>query len=262
MQLKTNTSLGWRSAAALAVSRVLKRSEEAAAAPQAKAATVPQPAVVEPRPDLPPLDFRTGRPVDVPLERTGTEPKPTEITRHVEKVSVLEDPARQRVRDAYVAARFTGVARTSHDLGRVRAVIRAAEIYHEDGNVRRAEELLELAASLQPSSEALPLARLEIALRLGDSEAYRRTALRFRENHPKSARWKEIVAFARTLYLTEAPFTAEAGDGFGDSAYLRPNWISHGLELAPEFMPGDLRTRVLALAYNQTHLAQREKEAA
>jgi hypothetical protein len=254
VQLKTNTIPGWRNVAALAVNRVLKRADEPAP-PPTKAVQPPTLPVAEHKPDLPPLDFATGRPVEVKVERDAPV-KPAEKAKRAESVSVLEDPVRQRVRDAYVAARFTGVARNSQDLARVRAVIRAAEIYFDDGNVRRAEELLDLAAALQPSSEALPLARLEIALRAGDTESYRRTALRFRENHPRSARWREITAFARTLYLTEAPFTADVMENLGDRAYLQPNWISDGLELAPEFMPGDLRSRVLAIENNQ------EKEAA
>jgi hypothetical protein len=261
VQAKINTIPGWRSVAALAVNRVLKRGDEADPATEMKAAPPAAPPAPEKKPDLPPLDFGTGRPVEVNVERAAGA-KPAEKAKRVESVTVLDDPARQRVRDAYVAARFTGVARSSHDLARVRAVIRAAETYFGDGNVRRAEELLDFAAALQPASEALPLARLEIALRLGDSEGYRRTAIHFRENHPRSARWKEISAFARTLYLTEAPFNAEAIDNLGDRAYLRPNWMSDGLELAPEFMPGDLRARVLAIENNQTTLAEREKEAA
>jgi hypothetical protein len=179
--------------------------------------------------------------------------------RVIECVSVLEDAARQRVRDAYVAARFSGVARSSQDLARVRTVIKAAQTYLEDGNQRRAEELLEFATELQPGSEALPLARLELALRLADSEAYRRVALRFRKDHPRSARWKEIVAFARTLYLTEAPFTPDPSDS-GDRAYLRPNWLQDAWQLTPEFMPGDLRARVLAARNDDNE--PREREAA
>ena len=161
--------------------------------------TGPRLSVVEPvKRELPPLDFYTGAPVVMKAEppKPAPEPKPIEeVARAVERVSVLEDPARQRIRDAYVAARFVGVARTSHDLANTRHVIKSAQLYFEDGNTGRAEELLDLAAELQPSSEALWLARLELALRMGDAAAYRRTALRFRHHHPNSPRWKEIVAF-------------------------------------------------------------------
>ena len=265
MQAKTATTIpGWRSAAALAMNRVLKRREEVPASSEASPAPGPAP-MAEEKPELPPLDFATGRPVAT-VKPVKVQPQaPMEKPNRVEAVLVLADPARQRVRDAYVAARFSGVARSSQDLARVRAVIRASETYFGDGNLRLAEELLDLAIDLQPASEALPLARLEIALRIGDSEGYRRTAIRFRQNHPRSARWKEITAFARTLYLTEAPFTPDPMDSLGDRAYLRPNWISDAWELAPEFMPGDLRARVLALETapdfrTQPHL--QEKEAA
>ena len=210
----------------------------------------PQPVAVESvqRVELPPLDFCTGEPVVSKAEppKPAPAPKPVdEPVRAVEKVSVLEDPARQRIRDAYVAARFAGVARTSHDLARTRHVIKSAHLYFEDGNTGRAEELLDLATDLQPSSQALWLARLELALRMRDSAAYRRTALLFRHHHPISPRWKEIVAFARTVCITEAPFIASVVDMVGDNAGKRPTWVHDSWELTPEFMPVDLRSRVL-----------------
>ncbi len=249
---------------------MLKKLDEVSAPVTAQppvAPLPPAPTIVEERVELPPLDFKTGRPVDAKpaalhavADKAAEKPK-----RAIESVTVLEDAARQRVRDAYVTARFSGLARSSQDLARVRAVVRAAQIYLEDGNQRRAEELLELATELQPVSEALPLARLELALRVADSEGYRRVALRFRKDHPRSARWKEIVAFARTLYLTEAPFTPDASDS-GDRAYLRPNWLQDAWELTPEFMPGDLRARVLAVRNDPNDPNDpnelREKEAA
>ncbi len=251
--MKTAISPGWREAAATAMSRVLQRLDDSSKATSREApqqASRPQPVVVEPvqRVELPPLDFRTGQPVvtKAELPKPAPMPKPVEkVARIVEKVSVLEDPARQRIRDAYVAARFAGVARTSHDLAHTRHVIKSAHHYFEDGNTDRAEELLDLAAELQPSCQALWLARLELALRLRDASGYRRTALLFRHHHPNSPRWKEIVAFARTVCITEAPFIANVADMVGDNAYQRPAWVHDSWELAPEFMPADLRTRVL-----------------
>lgn len=251
--MKTAISPAWREAAATAMNRMLKRLDDSsrAAVDQPRPDAQPKPAIIEPvqRVDLPPLDFGTGQPVVLKAEPPKPAPKPVEkVTRIVEKVSVLEDPAHQRIRDAYVAARFAGVARTSHDLARTRHVIKSAQLYFEDGNTSRAAELLDLAAELQPSSQALWLARLELALRMRDSAAYRRTALFFRQHHPNSPRWTEIVAFARTLCLTEAPFIASAADMVGDNAYQRPSWVQNSWELTPEFMPVDLRSRVLGTA--------------
>jgi hypothetical protein len=232
------------------MNRVLKRLDESSrTAEKAESAPVAlhdEPAVE--RVELPPLDFLTGEPVEIEPPAPPPPPEPVGIPapRAIEAVTLLEDPARQRVRDAYIAARFPGVARSSRDLARVRSVINAANVYLEDGESRRAEELLDVAAELLPASEKLLLARLELALRLRDSEGYRRTGLRFRERHPRSPHWKYIVAFAQTIYLTEAPFTADVTDPFGDGAYQRPNWLGDALELAPEFAPTDLRKRVLA----------------
>jgi len=232
--------------------------------------------VVEPlKRELPPLDFYTGAPVVMKAEppKPAPTPEPAETpVRIVEKVSVLEDPARQRIRDAYIAARFAGVARSSHDLAPARHVIKSAHHYFEDGNTDRAGELLDLAAELQPSSQALWLARLELALRARDAAAYRRTALLFRHHHPNSPRWKEIVAFARTVCITEAPFVANIADMVDDNACQRPEWLHDSWELTPEFMPVDLRSRVLGAegkdesslegAEAQTGFTLEEKEAA
>ena len=258
--MKTTTIPGWRNAAMLAVNRVLKKRDDSDGTGDEPQATEPAPAIERERVELPPLDFATGKPVEI--KRVAETPKPAEKPRPVaivETVAALENPARQRIRDAYIAARFPGVAKSSQEFSRVRAVIKAAQVYFDDTNPRRAEELLDLASELIPASEALPLARLELALRQSDSESYRRTAIRFRKNHPRSARWKEIVAFARTLYLTEAPFTPDPNDAEGDRRYLRPNWLQDTWELAPEFMPADLRARALAI---DPELEKTEKEAA
>jgi hypothetical protein len=236
------------------MNRVLKRRDESSHAPSPPTpiSLVPSPQAAPREPvELPPLDFATGQPVaTAPAVAKPAQPAPAireEAPRIEERVFALDDPARQRVRDAYVAARFPGVARSSHDLARVRSVIAAAQAYFEDGDARRAEELLEFAAELQPAAEALLLARLEIALQLRDSESYRRNALRFHADHPRSAHWRYVVAFARTLYLTEPPFSPDVADDLGDSTYQRPNWIQRSWELAPEFVASDLRARVLAV---------------
>lgn len=264
--MKTATNATWRAAAATAVNRVLKRIDDSARTP-APVAHVPAPAyqpVAAEKVDLPPLDFVTGEPVTVeaapapaPAAKAAEAPPSPPP---VEFVSLLEDPAQQRIRDDYVAARFPGVARNSHDLARSRAVIKAAQVYMEDGDSSRAEELLDLAALLQPSSEALLLARLEVALQQRDSEGYRRTAIRFHHAHPRSAHWKYIVAFARTLYLTEPPFTTLSD--WEERNYQRPNWMGNSWELAPEFNNADLRRRVLGAAPAQEPQPEAERMAA
>jgi hypothetical protein len=250
--VKAATQPSWRAAAALAVNRVLKKIDQSPSSESASRAVPPAPAnepIAAERVELPPLDFRTGLPVEIkasPAPEPAQKPSESTPPRRVEKVSVLDDAGRQRIRDTYVAARFPGVARSSHDLADVEHVTRAAQVYLRDANPRRAEEILELAYALQPEADALLLARLDVALQLGDTDGYRRTALRFRNDHPRSAHWKYIVAFARTLYLTEPPFTLDVRDEFVESTYQRPNWIGNSWELEPEFSPRDLRARVLA----------------
>src|SRR5947207_3876613 len=76
----------------------------------------------------------------------------------VEAAKVAARSAADELLSRYAAARFPGVLRGIADLGRIAHVIKSARIYLEDGSVRRAEELLDLACRLQPETEALWLA--------------------------------------------------------------------------------------------------------
>ena len=239
---------------AFGANRLMKRFNATPPAQPKAAKTVITKAVVEPpvRVDLPPLEF-TGSvpsraPVAPPVVEPQAEAKPIPVERKIPRVSVLEDATRQRIRDRYVAARFPGVARTSADLAIVEAVIKSANLYYEDGDAARAEELLDVAAMLQPEAEALWLARLELALLLCDSENYRRVAISFRSHHPNSVKWPEVAALARSLYLSDAPFAGhEETSGLANfGSYLPPNWLRDSWELAPKFKPADLRLCVIA----------------
>ena len=200
--------------------------------------------------DLPPLDFFTGESGPVPEPPAGPVLAPEENPPAPQPDTgyrMLDDPALQRIRDQYVAARFTGVARTSMDLVDVRRTIAAAHTYLDDGKGHLAAELLELAAAIQPASERLWLAALELALRMGDAEGYRRAAFGLRRNQPHTPAWSEVAALARTLCLTDEPFSCAESIEAADSGPgpRVPNWLRDGWELAPEFTHADLRAHVL-----------------
>jgi hypothetical protein len=255
--VKTTSKPAWQ-VAARAVQRLLNGSGDTSvatiASPSAGPAPRPEPRE-EPRPDLPPLDFFTGEPATAFVTESAPEPaepdpapEPAASAAH----EVLEDPACQRVRDQYIGERFMGVARSSADLVNVRRTISSAHTYLEDGQVPRACELLELASAIQPTAERLWLATLELALRVGDAEAYRRAAVGLRRHHPASSAWPEVAALARTLCLTDEPFNngAEALDAAPGPR--KPNWLRESWELTPEFTHADVRKHVLGTGEDDT----------
>ena len=147
---------------------------------------------------------------------------------------------RDAVLSRYAAARFPGVLRNAADLGRIAHVIKSARNYLDDGNVRRAEELLDFARKVHPQVEALWLARLELAMRVTDAEGYRAVALAYRDAHPDSLLWAEVAAFARSLCLTDDAFSTDE-----EPSILRRDWLHTRFESSPESTPRDLRCRIL-----------------
>jgi hypothetical protein len=144
--------------------------------------------------------------------------------------------AGDEVRRRYILARFPGVLHSLADLGRIAHVIKSARIYLEDGNVRRAEELLDLARCLHPETEALWLARLELAMRVGDADGYRFVALAYREQHPDSLLWAEVAAFGRSLCLADEAFLTDE-----EPSMLKRDWLQTRWEPSPDVTCADLR---------------------
>lgn len=157
-------------------------------------------------------------------------------------------PARRRVRDRYIAARFPGLARCSADLANAPAVVNAARMHFEDGEPSLALELLDLAVEEAPQQSALWLARLEILFLLRDRDAFVAAARAFREVHRFSEAWEEVERLGRAIAPGEALFGASAGprdhEHYGPWPHL-PNWIQAPWDLTAEVTAADFH-RALA----------------
>jgi hypothetical protein len=153
--------------------------------------------------------------------------------------------ARQRIRDQYIQARFPGVAKSCADLARIGPVVRAARMYFEDRNARRAKELLELACRLRPQAEPLWLAQFELAARSGDAELYTASALEFRASHPASSHWPRICALARSLRLAGEPFSLYGSPG-GFVGEHEDDWLHAGPEIPCQAGAAEIRRCLLA----------------
>ena len=87
---------------------------------------------------------------------------------------VMPPPAdRERIRGAYLRARFPGVIRSEQDLDDEARVIDAAQCYAEDGKQDRARELVEIALAAHPGRQAFRNAFAKASLNACDGPADR-----------------------------------------------------------------------------------------
>ena len=152
------------------------------------------------------------------------------------------EPARRRIRDRYIEARFPGIARCSADLANAPAVVKAARLMFEDGQHDLAIELLELAAEEAPQQSAPWLARLEILFLARERDAFVAAARAFRAVHRFSDAWDEVARLGRAIAPGEALFGAVAGprdhEHYGPWPHL-PNWIDAPWDLTAEVTAAD-----------------------
>lgn len=157
-------------------------------------------------------------------------------------------PARRKIRDRYIAARFVGLARCSADLANVPVVVSAARMYFEDGAPDLALELLGLAVEEAPQQSALWLAHLEILFLLRARDPFVETARAFREVHRFHEAWEEVGRLGRAIAPGEALFGTSAGprdhEQYGPWPHL-PNWIEAPWDLTAEVTAADFH-RALA----------------
>lgn len=158
---------------------------------------------------------------------------------------------RRRRRDAYVEARFPGIARRAADLQRVDEAIKGARLLFEDGRAEAALELLQLAQEESPREAGFPLARLEILFLMRDAEEFAIAAQAFRERYPAHPAWPEIERLGRALAPASPLFasaTRESDHGHYGPWPDLPNWIRAPWDLTAEVMAADFRRAVLRAA--------------
>ncbi|HXF80406.1 MAG TPA: hypothetical protein VN598_16185 [Usitatibacter sp.] len=163
------------------------------------------------------------------------------------------------VRDAYIAARFAGVARSGEDLAETERVIRAARLYFQESHKVKAAELLDLAIALHPAREEPWLARLELAFLARNSSDFTGLAQAFRHFHPASAAWKEVARLGAALCPGEplfGPATATEASRYGPWPDT-PNWIQASWDLTSEVQGAEFHNAMLRRA----HAARPEQAA-
>ena len=148
-----------------------------------------------------------------------------------------EEALRSRLRDRYVAARFPGIVSSSADLTDTDAVITIARQLFEEDRGDDAREFLLLAIEEAPACEALRLARLEIVFLQRDAPSFAGLAREFRETHPQSSAWTEILRLGHALAPSEPLFAKAPGERRHERYGAwpdTPNWIRASWDLTPE----------------------------
>lgn len=240
--------------AAISTLQVKPRHAIAGITPARKPQAPPQAVSVEP-PDLVLLEWdfdATGKPV-APSEpeasstaqapATPGEPDPSDMspTRGVEPAA--RDALRQKLRDRYIAARFSGMAKSSSDLDDAGRVIKGVRLYFEEDKLDRADEFLEMAIAQASDPKPLRLARLELAFLRRDAVQFTEFARDFRRCHPDCPEWLEVSRLGRALAPTETRLFgnaqgARAHDNYGPWPDM-PNWLQASWDLTAEVLRAD-----------------------
>jgi hypothetical protein len=166
------------------------------------------------------------------------------------KTTSLSDPARQRILERYIGARFSGIASRGEDFLDAPRIVKAARLFFEDRQIERSVELLKLATEVNPANEAPWLAMLEILFLGGDPAGYARAARRFASSHPASQNWPVIRQLGRKLGLDDAVITeglshVERYPNYGPWQGL-PNWIQAPWDLTGDAALAELHARLKA----------------
>jgi hypothetical protein len=160
-----------------------------------------------------------------------------------ESAMFRSDPARRRLRDRYIQARFPGVVDSSADLGDDAKIITAVRLYFEERKFDRADELLDIAIAQFPETKPLRLAQLELTFLRGESGRFVAFAREFRRAYREAPEWPQIARLGRAIAPME---THLFGDAQGEHVHDRygpwpemPNWLQASFDLTAEVLAAD-----------------------
>ena len=161
--------------------------------------------------------------------------------------SKTKDAMAASIRDAYIRARFPGVAYCAEDLGETERVIRAARLYFDESHKTKANELLDLAIGLFPGREDTWLARLELAYLQRNSQDFCDVARALRHVHPASLAWDAINQLGLRLNPDDRTFGPKPS---GEASHYgpwpdTPNWIQASWDLTSEVRAADFHNAML-----------------
>jgi hypothetical protein len=178
----------------------------------------------------------------IPRPSTGWQTEP--------RVKLAQDETtRRRIRDRYLAVRFPGAPHTDEELRDSTAVIKAARLYFEDGDVARACELLEFACEANAADEMPWLAHLEILFLKRKGHEFAELAHRFHQHFPASGRWPEILRLGlrlapqNRLFHGAHPREGEIDEHYGAWPQVQ-NWIQAPFDLTGDVLAAEFHARM------------------
>lgn len=180
---------------------------------------------------------------------TSALPKPVAApVKSASRPAIALNSLQLRLRDRYISVRFPGVAKSSQDLEASGQVVKAARLYFEDDQPRRAVELLELAIEQHPEEEALWLALIEILFLVRMRNDFCKVAARYKVQHPESNQWAEVARLGAVIAGDNLMFRAAAGSPRAHEHYGPwpdlPNWIQAPWDLTAEVSAADFHARM------------------
>ncbi|MDX2218577.1 MAG: hypothetical protein SF172_06090 [Burkholderiales bacterium] len=181
--------------------------------------------------------------------RTAAAPSsPAQSADRAQRPAIALSSLQLRLRDRYISVRFSGVAKSSQDLEASGQVIKAARLYFEDDQARRAVELLELAIEQHPEAESLWLALIEILFLVRMRKEFCKVAARYKVQHPASPQWAEVARLGAVIAGDNLMFRAAAGSPRAHEHYGPwpdlPNWIQAPWDLTAEVSAADFHARM------------------
>jgi pilus assembly protein FimV len=187
-------------------------------------------------------------------------PARAEVTSDSALATRLEEDT-EALRRRYIEQRFPEIRAGTIVLDDPASIVKGARLFHEDGAMPRAVELLRFAIEDRPAELRPWLALFEIYRLERLAGEYGELAARFGERHGQSDKWAKVRAFGRELdpanplYREAAVNTLET---IGPQAARRAaaahadpmaeNWLDAPMDFENEVLATDLRRSLMARA--------------
>ncbi len=187
-------------------------------------------------------------------------PARAEVTSDGALATRLEEDT-EALRRRYIEERFPEIRAGTIVLDDPASVVKGARLFHEDGAVPRAVELLRFAIEDRPAELRPWLALFEIYRLERLSGEYAELAARFRERHEANEKWEKVRAFGREIDPGNPTYQdppAKALETIGPrearrlaQAHAHPlaeNWLEAPMDIENEVLAIELRRSLMTRA--------------
>ena len=192
--------------------------------------------------------------LDEPIE--AAPPVRAEVTSDAALATRLEEDT-EALRRRYIEERFPEIRAGTIVLDDPASVVKGARLFHEDGAIPRAVELLRFAIEDRPAELRPWLALFEIYRLERLSGEYAELAGRFRDRHGDSPQWPKVRSFGRELdpshpLFREAPVNTletigpQAARRMAPADPLAENWLDAPMDFENEVLATELRRSLMA----------------